>query len=70
MCLGLLGYYEGDYSDIGEITQSDYFIADVTGSKLLDARNDLFNGDIGMMVTTVFLWLGVPPPTTESSQKI
>lgn len=48
-----LGYYVGDYEHIGGVASGDYFLADVTGSKLLDARKDLWNGNIGWMVTTI-----------------
>lgn len=54
-----LGYYEGDYSPIetGLWTTANAFIADASVSDLKDNRNDLFNGNIGSMVTSI-----VDPP--------
>lgn len=49
-----LGYYEGDYSAIGAgVSGADHFEAETTGSDLLLARSNLYNGNIGHMVTTV-----------------
>lgn len=51
-----LGYYQGDYEPIDPAkwtTVADRFEAVTGGSNLADARNDLFNGNIGHMVTTI-----------------
>lgn len=44
-----LGYYEGDYAPIG----TGNFEATKTGSDLMAARNNLYNGNISSMVTTI-----------------
>ena len=51
-----LGYRNSDYQPIDNAmwaTVTNRFIADPTGSDLLAARNDLFNGNIGHAVTTI-----------------
>ncbi len=54
-----LGYYEGDFTPISAIawdhttSASNRFEAVATGSDLVAARNDLFNGNIGSMVTAI-----------------
>ena len=48
-----LGYYEGDYSDIGEKSTGDLFEADISNSSLVNNRNDLWNGNISHMVTAI-----------------
>lgn len=48
-----LGYFNGDYKPIGTIAAIDNFIADKTGSDLMASRNDLFNGNISSMITTI-----------------
>ena len=46
-----LGYFQGDYSDIATLAQADRFEAAISGSDLLAARQDLWNGNISHMVT-------------------
>ncbi|MGD1845482.1 MAG: RHS repeat-associated core domain-containing protein, partial [Salibacteraceae bacterium] len=51
-----LGYYTGDYQPIDNTswaTVNNRFAADLSGSDLLAARNDLYNGNIGHSVTTI-----------------
>lgn len=52
-----LGYYNGDYLPIDQTnywsTVTKRFEADASGSDLNAARNDLFNGNIGSMVTAI-----------------
>ncbi len=54
-----LGYYNGDYTPIEPLALLDtnYFLGDASVSDLNDNRNDLFNGNISSMVTTI-----VDPP--------
>ena len=46
-----LGYFAGDYNPIGTFTTASKFEASTTGSDLLAARSDLWNGNISHMVT-------------------
>jgi uncharacterized protein (TIGR02594 family) len=46
-----LGYFAGDYNPIGTFTTASKFEASTTGSDLLSARSDLWNGNISHMVT-------------------
>ena len=54
-----LHYYTGDYIPIGSeistptITASNSPIASIAGSDILGARNDLWNGNVSAMVTTL-----------------
>ncbi len=51
-----LGYYESgasDYQSITSFTTANYFLAQVSGSDLLNERWDLYNGNIGYMVTAI-----------------
>ncbi|PCJ65160.1 MAG: hypothetical protein COA58_09865, partial [Bacteroidetes bacterium] len=51
-----LGYYESgntDYSSITTFGTSTNFLAAVAGSDFLSQRNDLYNGNIGYMVTAI-----------------
>lgn len=52
-----LGYYSGDYSPIDTTNKwmdtEDRFIGLEIGSDLLASRNDMFNGNIGHMTTTL-----------------
>jgi RHS repeat-associated protein len=45
-----LHYFEGDY---GSIAGTNDFLADQTGSDLIANSSDLYNGNIGRMVTTI-----------------
>jgi hypothetical protein len=58
-----LSYFEGDYQSIQSFSTTDYFVAKTTGSNLVNARNDLWNGNIGSMVTCL------PQASTYSSSK-
>jgi len=63
-----LGYYSGDYTPIDTSkwnTISKRFEANTTGSSLLAARHDLFNGNIGHMVTSI-----IKPDTNYAPQTI
>jgi RHS repeat-associated protein len=44
-----LGYFDGDYSSIG----ASSFLAGKANSDVLNSRQNLYNGNIGMMVTTI-----------------
>jgi len=46
-----LGYFAGDYNPIGTFTTTSKFEASTTGSDMLAARSDLWNGNISHMVT-------------------
>lgn len=46
-----LGYYEGDFSPIGTFTTAQKAVAQTSGSDMMSARNDLWNGNISSMVT-------------------
>ncbi len=49
-----LNYFTNDYNPIDNaVTGTDHFLADLTGSDILANRYDLFNGNIGSMVTTI-----------------
>lgn len=50
-----LGYYQGDYSAINPSmnTNANNFEDQTAGSNLVGSRFDLFNGNIGHMVTTI-----------------
>ncbi len=49
-----LGYFEGDYYSINNVSAGgNHFLASLSGSDLLAARNDLYNGNISHMVTSI-----------------
>ncbi|OFY63019.1 MAG: hypothetical protein A3H98_10680 [Bacteroidetes bacterium RIFCSPLOWO2_02_FULL_36_8] len=57
-----LTYFENDYKPIVETPYRASFLADKTGSDLMNARNDLFNGNISAMVTGLTNLNGVSLP--------
>jgi hypothetical protein len=56
-----LHYFTGDYQRIGA-TPTNGFLAQTTGTTLEQNRNDLWNGNIGMMLTHI----ANPDPTSNS----
>ncbi len=51
-----LTYYDGDYSPIDTTLSQDtarFFLAAKSGSDVMNYRGDLYNGNIGSMVTTI-----------------
>jgi len=50
-----LNYFDGDYDpiNVGVGATGMRFNSDITGSDVMANRNDLFNGNIGAMVTTI-----------------
>jgi RHS repeat-associated protein len=46
-----LGYYDGDYQGINSYSLLNQFEADMSGSDFQAARQNLYNGNIGSMVT-------------------
>ena len=48
-----LGYFDGDYSRIGPVTQSTNFLIGQSGSMVQDTGRELFNGNISTMVTSI-----------------
>lgn len=59
-----LGYYAGDYLDIGENSTSDHFEASLSGSTYSSGSASLFNGNIRQMVTAIrkFMSGAAPEP--------
>ena len=56
-----LGYFQNDYNPIVTLSAVEGSFADMTGSNLLSARHDLYNGNISSMATTIV------PPTLNNN---
>ncbi len=59
-----LGYFAGDYKSINQATvaTANYFLADKTGSPLLAATKDLYNGNISEASYTIKKLIDQPGP--------